>query len=293
YGGLVAYLSCLVHAKGWEATGETVNNNWTRLNDLERQVFTFSVATDLQSLGCTGLVLNEIISLLQFDEGWDAAVYTVADCFFKCGEFSSGRAILSQALHADCAGEFMNLLLAQSFMYAPDSRDRDLKRCFEICLEGLEHYPESYDLCNLAGQAAANADPKGEAFFQRTLALLEEIPIGEHTSSSSLAKAVALCNLHRVNESAQMMDAFALSEMADDLDYLLYRALLACVLRAGDVSRRYEAVERQLGAVKPFRARAAVRCQLVDLQLYGERGLLSNWQARHASAEMLYRTISE
>lgn len=292
YGGLAPYLLSLFDTEGWEAVSVALDQNFARLGNFEKQIVVYSLATALQGTGRAHLVHDYLIDLLLFDEGWEAAVYIVAECCLACGDCGTGREILGRALTSPCAAEFLSVTLAQSFMYTIEPKDQDLLRCFETCQEGLEQYPEAYDLCNLAGQTAVYAQQDGEAYFLRALALLNETPASEHSLSSILSQAISLCNLQRVNEAIQILDGLTPSDVLSDLEALLYRALLACAAQAADVPQHYQTANQQLRAAEPNCARSGLQRHLTDLQLYGMRGLIPDWHARQISAQTLYQGIN-
>ena len=292
YGGLLPYLLSLFGTEGWDAVNVALDHNFARLGDLEKQMLVYSLATALQGTGRAYLIHDHFIDLLQFDDGWEAAVYAVAECCLACGDCTKGREILSKALASPCAAEFLSVALAQSFMYTIELKDQDLLRCFETCQKGLEQYPEAYELYNLAGQTAVYAHQDGEAYFLRALALLNVTPAREHTLSSILSKAIALCNLQRVNEAIQILDNLAPSDVLSDLEALLYRALLACAAQAADVPQHYQTANQQLLAAEPNCARSGLQRHLTDLQLYGKRGLIPDWHALQISAQTLYQGIN-
>lgn len=287
YSGRMFYLLSIFHHEGWEAACAEYSENIERIGEFHRRSFIYRVATDLQNAGRADLVYEQIVGLLQFDEEWDLAVYRVADCCFECSKCSEGRDILSKALTASCAEEYLSLSLAQSFIYTFAPKEQDFARCLTACLEGLEQYPESYDLCNLAGQAAMHADCEGDDFFQRALTLLEAIPADEHGALSRQSQAVALFNLQRLDDAVQTLDSLPPSAEPPYLEFMLFRTLLACAEQAEDLSQRYEAARQQLLAQEPWRIRTELLHHLVDLELYGKRGLVPDWQARQATAQRL------
>lgn len=281
-GVLYPWLHCLLLQEGWAVANTAFNETASRLSDQELARYITGAALSLNSSeqGCQ-IAAHTFAPLLKFEESWNSAVDTVMACCFKSGEWQTGRELALRALANPWGSESQALQLVYSFMY--QSQAQDFAQGLALAVEFATRFPDSFLLCNVAGELAEATGQSGEAWFLRVSALLTAIPVIQRDERQSMGLALALCNLRQFPQAYDTLPV-----QVTEPEHILSRILIACVAGINDIDEFYSLAKAQLMSVEFLDVQKAMHDHLTDLERYGQRGLIPDWHLYHAIAAGLF-----
>ncbi len=283
YYGLEVYLVSLVRTSDADEALQAFADHHARLSEDQCARCIQVAAEVLYERGQAQQAALGLRGALKYDSGWDAAVLQIASCCWLSGDLRGAREILERALHAPCADVSHYMELARTYMYAEDAGERDLTMSFEIAVKGSEMFPDDANLWVQAGESAAFLN-EGRSYFERAIALISAVPEGERSGRQRGILASALCNVGRVGEAQLEIEQALLMPGDGRLSFyrLLLRALIV-TLQSGRVDSEIYELSRPV-LESPVEQVETLRCHLIDLELYGRRGILANWDSVRGTA---------
>jgi len=278
-GVLYPWLHCLLLQEGWEATGRAFSENVARMSDRELALYITGATLTLSGSeqGCQ-IAARTFAPLLKFEEHWNSAIDSVIACCFKSGDWQTGRELALRALANPWGSESQALQLVYSFLYQPQAQD--FPKGFALASGLVARFPDSFLLCNLAGELAEANGLSGEDYFRHVAALLTPLQRDER---QNMSLALALCNLHQFSEAYQ-----TLPEQVTEPYQILSRILIACVAGLNNIDEFYSLAKAQLVSAEFLDVKEALHVHLTDLERYGQRGLIPDWHLYHAIAAALF-----
>ncbi|MCU6671517.1 hypothetical protein M8013_22620 [Enterobacteriaceae bacterium H4N4] len=281
-GVLYPWLHCLLLQEGWATANAAFAESANRLSDQELSRYITGAALSLNGTeqGCQ-VAAHTFAPLLKFEEPWNSAIDTVMACCFKSGDWQTGRELALSALANPWGSESQALQLVYSFLY--QSQAQDFTQGLALAVEFTTRFPDSFLLCNVAGELAEATGQSGETWFLRVCALLTAIPVIQRDERQSMTLALALCNLRQF---PQAYDSLPLQ--VTEPEHILSRILIACVAGINDIDEFYSLAKAQLLSAEFMEVKAALHDHLTDLERYGQRGLIPDWNVYHAIAVGLF-----
>ncbi|MEG1211003.1 MAG: hypothetical protein RSE29_07775 [Leclercia sp.] len=281
-GVLYPWLHCLLLQEGWESANRAFTENVTRLSDQELVLYITGATLSLKGSeqGCH-IAAQTFVPLLKYEEQWNNAIETVMACCFKSGDWQTGRELALRTLANPWGSEAQALQLVYSYMY--QSQAQDFVQGSALAAQFAARFPDSYLLCNLAGELAETTGQSGEDYFLRVSSLLTLVPAVQRDEAQSMSLALALCNLRQF---AQAYDT--IPEQLTGPGHILNRILIACAAGINDIDECYSLAKGQLRSAEFFEVKEALHDHLTDLERYGQRGLIPDWHVYQTLAARLF-----
>lgn len=281
---LYPYILCLLRQDGWEKANKIFEENLYRLSDREQSLYITGATLLLFGTeeGCL-TVAHHFSPLLKFEESWGDAIDIVMFCCFRSGNWQQGRDLALRALACTWGSESHALQLICSYIYT--TQTRDLEQGSLLATELATRFPDSFTLCNLAGELAEVTGKNGETFFLRVSELLNAVPFEERNEYQSMGLAVALCNLRQFSLARDIIPS-NISEPCN----IFCRVLIACAEGIERIDELYSQAKELLSSAEPVEVKKALHDHLIDLELYGQRGLIPEWSEYQSIAAGLFTT---
>ncbi|MEX0497430.1 hypothetical protein AB3X34_03200 [Raoultella terrigena] len=276
------FLFCLLQQEGWELANKAFEENLDRLDDQELSLYITGATLLLYGTeeGCQ-IVSHHFAPLLKFEEYWGDTIDIVMYCCFKSGDWRNGRELAQRVLAYPWGGESHALQLICSYIYTTQARD--LAQGFALAAEFVTRFPDSFILCNLAGELAEITGQNGEAFFLRVSSILNTVPTEARDEYQSMSLAVALCNLRQFPLAYDIIP-----ENISEPCHIFTRILIACAAGINRIDEHYSWAKESLSSAEPLEVKQALHDHLIDLELYGQRGLIPDWHQYQSTASRIF-----
>ncbi|HID9036314.1 TPA: tetratricopeptide repeat protein [Klebsiella variicola] len=279
---LYPFLLCLLQQEGWAVANKSFEENVDRLNDQELSLYITGATLLLYGTeqGCL-IAAHHFSPLLKFEENWKNTIDIVVYCCFKSGDWQKGRELAQRVLASPWGGESHASQLICSYIYTTQARD--LAQGCSLAAEFVNRFPESFILCNLAGELSETTGQNGEAFFLRASEILYAVPTEERDEYQSVNLAVALCNLRQFPLAYDIIP-----ENLSEPCHIFTRILISCAAGINCIDEYYSRAKETLLSAESLEVKQALYDHLIDLELYGQRGLIPDWQQYQSIATKFF-----
>jgi len=228
----------------------------------------------LADRGDAGLAVKALQPALEFGKGWGNAVMAFAKIAEHVGRHDEADSLFSRLEDPDedATATYATILHARGKFEAS----------LDVATKGLARWPDNLPLLLLSGELGDLLGKPEGGHFQRIIDLVEAMEPSYCSSFEKCYLATAFDNVGNASAADALIDAWPRPRPY----WLLYSAMASAV--AGKAERSAAQYKKAVAALDPlgsYERATMVRSHLADIEVYGKRGRLPDWERFLAQAK--------